>query len=58
MVELKRVYAKVDEAAALSEPDRYMELWGKKYPETAQPGSQLVGAARIIKYLAKVRKNI
>lgn len=36
MADHKRIYAAVDEPAALAELDRFEELWGKKYPATVQ----------------------
>ena len=35
MADLKRVYAAVDEDAALAELDRFDEIWGHKYPKIA-----------------------
>lgn len=35
MVDLKRVYAAVDEDTALQELDRFDEIWGGKYPKLA-----------------------
>jgi len=36
MSDLKRIYGAVDEATALSELDRFAEIWDKKYPKIAE----------------------
>lgn len=59
MADLKRVYAAVDEPAALAELERFEELWGKKYPKTVQSWRvNWAGLSTYFKYPAEVRKII
>ena len=59
MADLKRVYAAVDEPAALAELERFEELWGKKYPKTVQSRRvNWAGLSTYFKYPAEVRKII
>ena len=59
MADLKRVYAAVDEPAALAELERFEELWGKKYPKTVQSWrANWAGLSTYFKYPAEVRKII
>jgi len=59
MADLKRVYAAVDEPAALAELERFEELWGKKHPKTVQSWrANWAELSTYFKYLAEVRKII
>ena len=59
MADLKRVYAAVDEPAALAELERFEELWGKKYPKIVQSWRvNWAGLSTYFKYPAEVRKII
>ena len=59
MADLKRVYAAVDEPAALAELERFEGLWGKKYPKTVQSWrANWAGLSTYFKYPAEVRKII
>ena len=40
MGDLKQAYAAVDEPSAQAAPDRFAELWDKKYPKIRPPGGK------------------
>lgn len=59
MADLKRVYAAVDEQAALNELDRFEELWGKKYPKIGRSWrDNWVGLSTYFKYPGEIRRII
>lgn len=59
MADLKRVYTAVDEASALSELDRFEDLWGKKYPTIGKSWrANWPGLSTYFKYPAEIRKII
>jgi transposase-like protein len=59
MADLKRVYTAVDEASALSELDRFEDLWGKKYPTIGKSWrANWPGLSTCFKYPAEVRMII
>ena len=59
MADLKRVYAAVDEQTALSELDRFEELWGKKYPKIGRSWrDNWAGLSTYFKYPSEIRRII
>ena len=59
MADLKRVYAAVDEQAALNELDRFEELWGKKYPKIGRSWrDNWAGLSTYFKYPGEIRRII
>ena len=59
MADLKRVYAAVDEQTALSELDRFEELWGKKYPKIGRSWREnWAGLSTYFKYPGEIRRII
>lgn len=59
MADLKRVYAAVDEQTALSELDRFEELWGKKYPKIGRSWrDNWAGLSTYFKYPGEIRRII
>jgi transposase-like protein len=59
MADLKRVYAAVDERTALSELDRFEELWGKKYPKIGRSWREnWAGLSTYFKYPGEIRRII
>ena len=59
MADLKRVYTAVDEVTALSELDRFEEVWGKKYPTIGKSWrANWQGLSTYFKYPAEIRKII
>lgn len=59
MEDLKRVYAAVDEGAALSELDRFEGIWGSRYPKIGQSWrANWAGLSTYFKYPQELRKII
>ena len=59
LADLKRVYAAVDEQAALNELDRFEELWGKKYPKIGRSWREnWAGLSTYFKYPGEIRRII
>ena len=59
MADLKRVYAAVDEQAAMNELDRFEELWGKKYPKIGRSWrDNWAGLSTYFKYPGEIRRII
>lgn len=59
MADLKRVYAAVDEQAALNELDRFEALWGKKYPKIGRSWREnWAGLSTYFKYPGEIRRII
>lgn len=59
MADLKRVYAAVDEQAAMNELDRFEELWGKKYPKIGRSWREnWAGLSTYFKYPGEIRRII
>jgi len=59
MADLKRVYAAVDEATALSELDRFEGIWGSRHPKIGQSWrANWAGLSMYFKYPQELRKII